>query len=431
MGQLKNMPSIGMRMIKSAAAVFICYLLSFLRGDSGMVFYSQIAALWCMQMYVQDTWKNARQRLTGTVVGAVYGLLFLLLQAIPWNPAAKSEAAYALLVSLMIILVLYTTVLMKKKQASYFSCVVFLSVAVNHIGDGNPYVFVWNRFLDTGIGILVGLAVNQFSLPKEKREDLLFISGVDGILLDRQGGLSDYCKVELNRLIDKGAKFTVATMRTPAALLEAFRDVRLNLPVIVMDGAALYHIGEKEYRKVYVISSGRSREIRSLVKEAGLKCFTNIVVDDVLFIYYDEPEDEVQKELIGTLRRSPYRNFINREVPDTEQVVYFMLLYPKQTMDGFYRLLEERGITKELKVLKYDSDDYPGYAYIKIYNRNATRENMICQLQQMIGMEQKVVFGTTPGHCDILVKTGDFSRMVHQMKKMYEPVKCFPRKRGN
>ena len=41
----------------------------------------------------------------------------------------------ALLVSVMIVIVLYTIVLIKRKQASYFSCVVFLSIVVNHAGS--------------------------------------------------------------------------------------------------------------------------------------------------------------------------------------------------------------------------------------------------------------------------------------------------------
>lgn len=57
----------------------------------------------------------------------------------------------------MIVVVLYTTVVMKKKQASYFSCVLFLSIVVNYITDVNPYLFVWDRFLDTLIGILIGV----------------------------------------------------------------------------------------------------------------------------------------------------------------------------------------------------------------------------------------------------------------------------------
>ena len=67
------------------------------------------------------------------------------------------ELVYGTLVSFAIILVLYTTVLIRKKKASYFSCVVFLSIVVNHITDDNPYLFVFNRGLDTMIGIALGM----------------------------------------------------------------------------------------------------------------------------------------------------------------------------------------------------------------------------------------------------------------------------------
>ena len=71
-----------------------------------------------------------------------------------WEHTQQYRTGYSLVV------IIYTTVLVNKKQASYFSCVVFLSIAVNHIGDMHPYLFVWNRFLDTAIGILVGVGVN-------------------------------------------------------------------------------------------------------------------------------------------------------------------------------------------------------------------------------------------------------------------------------
>lgn len=74
----KTLPGIGMRIIKSAIAVAICYLINLLRGGSGMVFYSQLAALWCIQMYRSNTKNNALQRTVGTCVGAVYGLIYLL-----------------------------------------------------------------------------------------------------------------------------------------------------------------------------------------------------------------------------------------------------------------------------------------------------------------------------------------------------------------
>ena len=413
-------PPIGMRIIKSAVAILLCYLVSFLRDNNGIVFYSQLAALWCIQVYVENSRKNASQRLIGTVIGALYGLIYLLIR----NWVGGIDKVFdAFFISAFIVVILYTTVLIRKKQASYFSCVVFLSIVVNHVTDVNPYLFVWNRFLDTVIGIIIGVGVNLMSLPRDRRKDILFLSGLDDTLLSREDNMSDYSRIELNRMLDDGMNFTIVTMRTPASLMTPLRDVRLKLPVIAMDGAVLFDIYEKRYLRVYVISQDKSSRIRSLIRSEGLTCFTNVVIDDMLVIYYDKSEDDVHNQLIRELRRSPYRNYVDRPYPEDEDVVYFMLLHPTPLIEAFYKKLEDAGITEELKVLKYASDDYPGYSYIKIYNRNATKENMIQYLQKMTGLSQIVTFGTIPGRYDVVVRPGDTNKVVHMLKKLYEPFK--------
>ena len=418
-----KLPAIGMRITKSAVAVLLCYLVSFLRGNSGIVFYSQLAALWCMQVYVSNTKKNALQRFIGTVVGALYGLVYLLLRNEMNHTKIYTELLDAVIISGFIVIVLYTTVLMKKKQASYFSCVVFLSIVVNHVTDTNPYLFVWNRFLDTMIGIIIGIGVNCFSLPKEKRKDILFVSGLDDTLLNKKDNLSDYSKIELNRMLDEGANFTISTMRTPASLMEPMWGIRLKLPVIAMDGAVLYDINENRYLKVYVISNSTSRKVLDLMKQEGLACFTNVIIDDMLVIYYEDTKEKVQEELVKNLRKSPYRNYVKREFQSEEGVVYFMMLYPTEIIEGFYKKLEQQGFTKDLKVLKYKSQDCEGYSYLKIYNKNATKENMIHYLKERTNLSNVVTFGSIKGRYDIVVEPGDTNKVVHMLKKLYEPIK--------
>lgn len=41
----RSLPGIGMRIIKSALAVAICYLINILRDGNGIVFYSQLAGI--------------------------------------------------------------------------------------------------------------------------------------------------------------------------------------------------------------------------------------------------------------------------------------------------------------------------------------------------------------------------------------------------
>ena len=157
-----------MRIIKSAAAIAVCYLVNMLRGGSGMVFYSQLAALWCIQIYKSNTRRNAVQRTVGTLVGAAFGLIYLLLY-----PEIRLEV---LMVPVGVLLVLYATVILDKKQASYFSCVVFLSIVVNHALDVNPYIFVLNRLFDTIIGIVIGSIINNVHVCINPDRETLFVS---------------------------------------------------------------------------------------------------------------------------------------------------------------------------------------------------------------------------------------------------------------
>lgn len=416
-----KLPGIGMRIIKSAIAVSLCMLVNLIRGDDGMVFYSQLAALWCIQMYRNNTFSNAIQRTIGTVVGAIFGLIYILLYPKFDTSLGYSTALEAFFIFTGILLVLYTTVLINKKQASYFSCVVFLSIVVNHIGDVNPYGFVWNRFLDTMIGIGIGIFINNIRVCFKPDRETLFVSGVDDILVDKNNKMSAFSKVELNRMIEDGMRFTISTMRTPASLLEPLSDINFKYPVVVMDGAALYDVKKNEYITEYVISQNTSNELIKLIKDNDLHPHINVIIDDALLIYYQDMEDEVNRNLINKLRTSPYRNYIKREFPGDEKVVYFMLLDRDEKIEAFYNKLVELGYDSKLKILKYSSDEYEGYSYIKIYNKNASKANMLLYLQDKYGVKDIVTFGTIPNKYDVIVKEDSFNEMVRLVRKKYEP----------
>lgn len=421
-----------MRIVKSALAVFVCFLIDMLRDGQGMVFYSQLAALWCIQMYRANTKKNAIQRTIGTLVGAAYGLIYLLvyplLETLGVTKGIGNVFAGSLIISAMIVMVLYTAVCLKKQQASYFSCVVFLSIVVNHGGDVNPYFFVWNRFLDTMIGIGVGIFINDIRLCLHPNRDTLFISGLDGLLLDKQEMLSPFSKVELNRMIDDGMKFTISTMRTPASIIEPMKEVRLKLPVIAMNGAALYDCTKHSYLKVYVISKETSQKIVSLMEAEGINFYSNVVIDDMLVIFYKDSDDEINRELVRRLRTSPFRNYVKRPLPESEAVAYFMLLDKTEKIDTFYQKLICEDLASQLRIITYESTDFKGYSYIKIYNKNATKENMISYLKEVADINTVVTFGTIKNQYDVYIETDSVNEVVREVRKRYEPIQIKRRK---
>lgn len=250
----------------------------------------------------------------------------------------------------------------------------------------------------------------------------LFISGLDGLLLNENEMLSAFSKVELNRMIDDGMKFTISTMRTPASIIEPMKEVNLSLPVIAMNGAVLYDMKKHSYIKVYVISKETSQHIVELIESEGMNYYSNVIIDDMLVIYYQDTEDEVNTEVVEKLRTSPFRNYVNRQLPDDETVVYFMLLDKTEKIAGFYEKLKEENLMELLRIVTYESTDYSGYSYIKIYNKNATKENMMLYLKQYTSIEEITTFGTIKGQYDVYIETEDGNKVVREVRKRYEPV---------
>ena len=74
-----NIPRVGMRMVKTALAVAICFFLYVLRGEEGVPIFSTIAAIICMQPYAENSIQVSINRIIGTLLGAVFALLALYL----------------------------------------------------------------------------------------------------------------------------------------------------------------------------------------------------------------------------------------------------------------------------------------------------------------------------------------------------------------
>lgn len=420
-----KLPIPGQRIVRSTIAVALCFVIYYLRGKRGIPFYSALAVLQCMQPYHTSMKEMAKKRTTGTFVGAFWGLaVILILLALNGNRPGGIEESFTkyMLISLFTGIVLYSTVVLDCKKSSYFSCVVFLSITVMHITDESPILFVMNRVLDTLIGIGLAIIVNSAHLPRRKHNEILFVSGIDDTILNSGSRLTPYNKVELNRLIENGANFTISTIRTPASVREALEGVNLRLPIIAMDGAVLYDMEENSFLMKYQMSDSQADKMSTFLDDIGITYFTNTVVDDLLVIYYQNLENEAEQGIYERYRKSPYRNYVKVEHPICCNVVYFLVIEKKEKTEQLYQQLMEQEWVSDFRIVLADSMNYPGYAHIKIYHKQATREHMLQNLEALLDIEKTVTFGSIEGKYDVFIANSDRNIMVKELKKRYEPV---------
>ena len=417
----RKLPPIGARIIKSSVAVALCMAIYFLRTllpiGNGIPFYSALAALWCLQPYSYSTKKNAGQRTIGTLTGAAFGLVFIVvLRAV----GLTTPIVVYLFASAVIIPVIYTTVITDNKNASFFSCVVFLSIALTHSFDENPYLFVFNRVLDTFIGIGIGLAVNNFHLPIKNDSETLYISGIDDVLIGDEHSSEHYSKVELNRLIQAGVRFTISTIHTPAVVMSLMKGVELELPVIVMDGAALYDIKQKEYIEAEYLPADISEKAERIISDCGMHCFVNVMFDSTLLIFYGDFKNPAEKELFDSFRHSPYRNYIHasfRRHDANERILYLTVLETADNAEALEKELNAR-LGGQVRVTVNESGT-EGYRYVRVYSHLASKHEMLKKLIARTGIEKTVTFGSIKGEYDVYIGDGGGNNTVKKLKKLY------------
>ena len=140
-----------------------------------------------------------------------------------------------------------------------------------------------------------------------------------------------------------------------------------------------------------------------------------------MLIHYGDTDDDINRKLVMDLKVSPLRNYIKRPLTEGETVVYFMLLDKTDKIESFYRKLTEEPYKEDLRINKYPSHDYPGYSYIKIYNKDATKDNMLKDLKSHLEIDKSITFGTIPGQYDVLIDSHDANQVVRKVRKLYEP----------
>lgn len=148
---------IGMRMVKSSLAVFICLIIGWLRAPVSLPFYSAIAAVLCMQKDVEQSKTVSVNRIIGTFIGGIYGTVVSILMNYLFTE--MHIILQYLIISLAIIPLIYVTIKIDRPGSSYIGCVVFFCIVLVH-SDGNQLSFAIERMIDTLIGIGTSLLVN-------------------------------------------------------------------------------------------------------------------------------------------------------------------------------------------------------------------------------------------------------------------------------
>lgn len=194
---IKN--KLGMRTVKTGISVSLGVLIAQLFSLRSPVFVV-IGAIMAMRASVSESFIMGKNRMLGTLIGAVIGLM--ISSILPQN---------VLFLGLGIILVIYIHNLFGWKESITLSTIVFSAIFMNT--SSNQLAYALNRILDTFVGISVSVLVNYFIASPDKES--IFLEGIEDIFQDSK---------EIVYKLVRGQSIDVEEIKTTIANSEADYD---------------------------------------------------------------------------------------------------------------------------------------------------------------------------------------------------------------
>lgn len=423
-----HLPRIGARIIKSGMAAGVSVLIYYLLGFDRLPFFIVIAALQCMQHYNREIKTAVWDNITGLLIGTIWAIIMIWLQYFLPVKSGMDTIWHALFIALGVVGALYTAVVTGRGSVANFSVVIFLCIVGVHVDDESPVLYVAQRCIETLAGVGIGTIINIVHLPRRKITDTLFAISMDEVLHSEISHLSNYSKVEINRILDEGINLTLMTRHSAAALREAGAGIKFRLPVIIMDGAAIFDPTDDRYLETVQMSHGEALEMQTILERMELSVYVNTIINNSLIIFYEHILPD-SREMYDRLRRSPYRNYIHRALPEGINAVLLSAIGSKDKVDKAYAQLLELEYDKRFKIIRYDFEEKCPYAYLRVLSKDVDRHRSLEKLKELTGLERCLSFGSDPESYDVCTKAHEGEKILKALRNYAEPLR-FIKKRS-
>lgn len=217
----------------------------------------------------------------------------------------------------------------------------------------------------------------------------IYISDLDGTLLNYSKEVTSNSKEILNALIEQGCKISIATARTPATVEFLLEDIAIEEPIILMNGTVLYDLQKHSYLEIEYISKHIVERLINQLGELLKLSFIYTIVDNKLVVHYQQLENEYKKIFYKERLGSPYKYFTMEPLVELTKVAYFVFLDTQERIQLIYdRIKNIEGIALVMYKDVYSKEGY----ILEVYSSKATKGNAIKKLKTK-GYEEVICFG--------------------------------------
>lgn len=219
----------------------------------------------------------------------------------------------------------------------------------------------------------------------------LYITDLDGTFLDPSAHVSQNSAEIINKLIDDGLLFTIATARTYATVIPLFKEVHLKLPLVLMNGVCIYDPIQKKTLAIHGIEPQVGKEVRSIFSKYGKYPLFYFENDSKMTVRYEHIDNRYIQSYI--CEREDFFNKTFEEVNSIDfengKLVYIVTLDEKENLEKIHSNML---CIPELDCNFY-LDNYTSCFFLEAMAAGRNKASGADEVKKMLGVDKVVAFG--------------------------------------
>lgn len=217
----------------------------------------------------------------------------------------------------------------------------------------------------------------------------LYISDLDGTLLSDSGKLKPRTADMLNDFIENGVNFTYCTARRINSAGVIMKDVRLNVPVILMNGVFIYDTQKKEYIKRNVPDDNEVLLLKRTIVNLGERPMVHSLIDGELRCSYIKGSKSL-KNYVNDRKSDKSMRAVESYDGLFDGEPYYAVFINPENKDELDRIFcPENGFNR----VYYEDTYHKGEFWYEVFSARASKANAVLQLKEIMGADEIVAFG--------------------------------------
>lgn len=221
----------------------------------------------------------------------------------------------------------------------------------------------------------------------------LYVTDLDGTLLNSNSSISEYSKKIINGLVEKGMLFTYATARSLTSASVVAKGLSTEIPIIAYNGAFIVEPSNGKILSSNFITEEQKEFLKETFQKHNVSPLVYAYVDGVEKVTFrTDRENEGIRHYLDVRKGDKRFNPLTEEEADKLYLgdsFYYTCIGEKEELLPVYEVLKDH---EAFNVLFHQEIYRPEY-WCEILPKKATKANAIAELKKLWGCDRVVSFG--------------------------------------